>query len=84
MPQVSSQVFMSERKIRKLFGPRGNGQKTKCHQFFYLMSGFFYFCSPCFFHNTFTVDLNFVDNANTEICDYSLFIFQFRYIEKLT
>ena len=33
---------------------------------------------------TFTVDLNFVDNANAEICDYSLFTLQFHYIEKLT
>ena len=28
-----------------------------------------------------TVDINFVDNANAEICDYSLLTFQFRYIE---
>ena len=29
MPQVSSQVYTSDRKIRKLFRPRGNGQKKK-------------------------------------------------------
>ena len=37
-----------------------------------------------FFYHIFTVDINFVDNVNAEICDNSLFTFQFRYIEKLT
>ena len=31
-----------------------------------------------------TNDVDFVDKANAEICDHSLFTLQFSYIEKLT
>ena len=46
-----SQVYMLDRKIWKLFRPRGNGRKrTKCDQFFCPTSDFFDFCNPCFFY----------------------------------
>ena len=44
MPIVSTQVYMLDRKIWKLFRPRGNGRKrTKCDQFFCPTSDFFDF-----------------------------------------
>ena len=68
--------LMLDRKILKLFRPRGNGWKrTKCDQFFCPTSDFFDFCNPCFFYHTFTNDLDFADKAYAEICDHSLFAF---------
>ena len=63
---------MLDRKIWKLFRPRGNGQKkTKCDQFFCPTSDFLDFCNPCsFYHDTFTNDVDFVDKAYAEICDH--------------
>ena len=62
MPKVSTQVYMLDREIWKLFIPRGNRQKrTKCDQFFCPTSDFFDFCNPYFFYHTFTNDLDFVD-----------------------
>ena len=64
MPKVSTQVYMLDRKIWKLFRPRRNGQKrTKYDQFFCPTSDFFDFCNPCFFYHTFTNDVDFVDKA---------------------
>ena len=78
MPKVSTQVYMLDREIWKLFRPRGNRQKrTKCDQFFCPTSDFFDFCNPYFFYHTFTNDLDFVDKAYAEICDHSLFTLQF-------
>ena len=58
MPKVSTQVYMLDRKIWKLFRPRGNGRKrTKCDQFFCSTSDFFDFCNPCFFYHTLTVGI---------------------------
>ena len=58
MPKVSTQVYMLDRKIWKLFRPRGNGRKrTKCDQFFCPTSDFFDFCNPYFFYHTFTNDV---------------------------
>ena len=54
MPKVSTQVYMLDRKIWKLFRPRRNGRKrTKCDQFFCPTSDFSDFCNPCFFYHTF-------------------------------
>ena len=81
MPKVSTQVYMLDRKIWKLYRPRGNWQKrTKCDQFFCPTSdSVFDFCNPCFFYHTFTNDVDFVDKAYAEICDqHSLFTLQFR------
>ena len=62
MPKVSTQVYMLDRKIWKLFRPCGNGRKrTKCDQFFCPTSDFFDFCNPCFFYHTFTNDVDFVE-----------------------
>ena len=64
MPKVSTQFYMLDRKIWKLFRPRGNGQKrTKCDQFFCPTSDFFDFCNPSFFYHTFTNDVEFVDKS---------------------
>ena len=58
MPKVSTHVCMLDRKIWKLFRPRGNGQKgTKCDQFFCPTSDFFDFCNPR--HVTFIIPLGF-------------------------
>ena len=55
MPKVSTQVYMLDRKVLKLFRPRGNGRKrAKCNQFFCPTSDFFDFFNPCFFYHTFT------------------------------
>ena len=76
--QVSTQVYMLDRKIWKLFRPCGKGRKrTKCDQFFSPTSDIFDFCNPYFFYHTFTNDVNFVDKAYAEICDHSLFTLQF-------
>ena len=54
MPQVSSQVYMNDCKIWKLFRPRGNGQiRQNVISVSYLTSDFLYFCSPCFFNHIF-------------------------------
>ena len=54
MPKVSTQVYMLDHKILKLFRPHGSGRKkTKCDQFFCPTSDFFDFCTPCFFYHTF-------------------------------
>ena len=67
IPKVSTQVYMLDRKIWKLFRPRGNGQKnTKCDQFFCPTSDFW---NPCFFYHIFTNDAKFVDKA-AETCDH--------------
>ena len=58
MPKVSTQVYMLDCKIWKLFRPCGNGQKrTKCDQFFCPTSDFFDFCNSCFFCHTFNNDV---------------------------
>ena len=49
-------------------------KNTKCDQFSCLTSDFFDFCNPCFFYHTFTNNVDFVDKADAEICDHSLFI----------
>ena len=72
MPKVSTQVYMLDHKIWKLFRPRENGRKrTKCDQFFCPTSDFFDFCTPCFFYHTFTNDADFVYKAYAEICEHS-------------
>ena len=61
---ISTQVYMLDRKIWKLFRLSGNGGKgTKCDQFFCPTSNFSDFCNPCFFYHTFTNDVDFVDKA---------------------
>ena len=67
----SSLHNMLDRKIWKLFRPRGNGRKrTKCDQFFCPTSDYSDFCNGCFFYHTFTNDVGFVDKAYAEICDH--------------
>ena len=49
MPKVSTQVYMLDCKIWKLFGPRGKeGKRTKCDQFFCPTSDFFDFLQSLF------------------------------------
>ena len=53
IPKVLTQIYMHDRKIWKLFSPRGNGRKrAKCDQFFCPTSNFLDFCNPCFFYGT--------------------------------
>ena len=78
-PEVSTQVYMLDCKIWKLFRSRGRGRKkSKCDQFSWPTSDFSDFCNPCFYYRTLTNDVDFFfDKALAEICEHILFALQF-------